>query len=66
MRWQVVSNELGEGYHQYALMIFDNDDERSALDVFEEAYRDWRRYLGEWWFIEGTLVAPNPKLVQGL
>jgi hypothetical protein len=38
------------------LVISDNGVERTALEVFEEAYKDWQRFLGAWGFVEGTPV----------
>jgi hypothetical protein len=38
------------------LVVVDKGEERPAVDVFEEAFRDWQRLLGTWGFVEGTLV----------
>jgi hypothetical protein len=42
--------------YRYRLVILDKGAERPALDVFEAAFRDWQRLLGEWGFVEGTFV----------
>lgn len=42
--------------YRYRLVVLDKGEERSALDVFEEAFKDWQRLLGAWGFVEGTPV----------
>jgi hypothetical protein len=65
--WQYVAPLSGRmragqplGRYEYKLVIFDNDVERSAVEVFEQAFQCWHRLLGEWWFIEGHLVTGSP------
>ena len=63
MRWESEPARAGKmragdplDIHLYRLVISDNGVERTALDVFEEAFKVWRQFLGEWWFIEDALV----------
>ena len=67
MRWETKAAKFGEAKFGdpfavsiYRLMVVDNEEERSALDVFEQAFKDWQRYLGAWGFVEGTFVQGNP------
>lgn len=63
MKWETEYGRAGTmragdrlAVHRYRLVIVDKGTERSALDVFEEAFRDWQRLLGTWGFVEGTFV----------
>jgi hypothetical protein len=38
---------------RYRLVVSDKGIERAAVDVFENAFKDWERFLGRWGFIEG-------------
>jgi hypothetical protein len=66
MRWESEPARAGKmragdpfAVHRYRLVVLDKGIERSALDVFEEAFKDWQRFLGTWGFVEGTLVPAN-------
>jgi hypothetical protein len=63
MRWESQPARAGTARcgdplvaYRYQLIISDKGVERAALDVFEEAFRDWQRLLGAWGFVEGTPV----------
>jgi hypothetical protein len=63
MRWESEPARAGTmragdplAVYRYRLGVLDKGAERAALDVFEEAFRDWQRLLGTWGFVEGTLV----------
>lgn len=62
MRFETKAAKFGEAKYgdpftvgHYQLIVTDNDEERSAVDVFEQAYKDWERFLGEWGFVEGRV-----------
>jgi hypothetical protein len=46
--------------HSYRLVVSDNGIERTALDLFEEAFSGWQGFLGEWGFVEDTFVIGRP------
>jgi hypothetical protein len=46
--------------HRYRLSLFDKGTERPALDVFEEAYKDWEGFLATWGLVEGARLVPAP------
>ena len=55
MEWETEYGRAGTmragdplAVHRYRLIIVDKGAERSALDVFEEAFRDWQELLGTW------------------
>jgi hypothetical protein len=50
------------GKYELHLMIWDKHVQRSAVDVFDEAFQNWCDFLAEWGFIEGRLVLGDPKL----
>lgn len=67
MRWEVKPAKFGEARfgdpfatHRYHLIVIDNQQERSAVDVFEQAFKDWQYLLGEWGFVEPSFVPGNP------
>jgi hypothetical protein len=45
--------------HRYRLVVVDNETERPAVEVFEEAYKDRERWLGQWGFIERSRRRPR-------
>jgi hypothetical protein len=47
----------------YHLVVSDKGVERSALEVFEEAFKDWEQFLGRWGFIEGGCPPPGRPLI---
>jgi hypothetical protein len=66
MRWESQFAYLGRmrtgdplAVHHYRLVVADRGVERPALDVFEEAFESWQRFLRQWGLIEGGLV-PAP------
>ena len=62
MRWEPEFARTGQmraGDH-YRLVVSDNGVEHSALDIFEDAFKSWERFLGQWGFIEGTFVPGRP------
>ena len=66
MRWESESARAGKmragdpfAVHRYRLVVSDHGVERAALDVFEEAFKSWQRFLGQWGLIEGRIV-PAP------
>ncbi len=70
MRWESEPERFGEmrfgdpfAAHFYRLVLSDSGVERAALDVFEEAFKNWQWFLGEWGFIEGTLVPAPPRSI---
>ena len=67
MRWETKAAKFGEAKFGdpfaasvYHLIVVDNQEEHSAVDVFERAFKDWQRFLGAWGFVEGTFVQGNP------
>jgi len=54
MRWETEPAKLGTmrfgdpfAAHHYRLVVFDNGAEQTALDVFQQAYRDWQPVVDE-------------------
>ena len=69
MRFETKSATFGEAKYGdpfavslYHLIVTDNEEERSAVDVFEQAYKDWQRFLGEWGFVEGSAYVQGKPL----
>jgi hypothetical protein len=67
MRWENEAARTGEmragdplAVHRYRLVVSDKGVERTALDVFTDASKDWERFLGEWGFVEGRLAPARP------
>jgi hypothetical protein len=67
MRWESEAARAGEmragdplAVHHYRLMVSDKGVERTALDLFAAALKDWEWFLGEWGFVEGKLVPAHP------
>jgi hypothetical protein len=63
MRWETEAARVGGmragdplAVFRYRLVVLDKGVERAAVDVFADAFRDWERFLGEWFFIEGGPV----------
>jgi hypothetical protein len=42
--------------YQIRLSIRDATETRPALEIFEEAFKTWRRLLADWWLIEPEFV----------
>jgi hypothetical protein len=44
----------------YRLVISDGESKHNAVQVFTGAFKSWERSLGNWGFIEGTVVRGRP------
>jgi hypothetical protein len=42
--------------YPYKLMIWDDDVQRSAVEVFEDAFECWQRLLRDWGFLEARFI----------
>jgi hypothetical protein len=65
MRWEGEFARVGEmragdplAVYRYRLVVSDKGVERAALDVFEEAFKSWQRFLKQWGMIEGGTFVP--------
>jgi hypothetical protein len=52
-----VGDSLGR--FDFDLIIWDDGNERKAVDVFEEAFDTWEFLLSSWFFIEGRAIFPD-------
>jgi hypothetical protein len=70
MRWEREPARTGEirandplVVDHYRLVISDNGVERAAVNVFEDAFKDWEQFLGRWGFVEGRCPPPGRRLL---
>jgi hypothetical protein len=45
--------------YRYELIVFDGNQRRTALDIFDEVFIFWRRFLSQWGFVDPKFIFGN-------
>jgi hypothetical protein len=54
LRWNGEAAAAGE--YSYEFLIWDGDAAKPAVEIFEDAIRQWKRLLQDWGFEETSFI----------